>query len=208
MARRIKPFDDSHQKDRRRGTRDQSTDTSAIDAYRQGVELTSPKHFANGIAKIHDGYNDQSGEHGVPQLVYGQERPILRDDNSFLEGVKFDPVSRFEQFSFPVPRISIVDPSSGTSAGGTFVALTGSGFFQVSRVRLDLINQVFTYVDDRHITFTTSAHAAGAVDIDVLTPGGMYTASGSFTFVSGASSFTGQLGTVNSKPGNIELGVT
>lgn len=96
MARRIKPFDDSLQKDRRRATKDQSTDTSAIDAYRQGVELTSPAHFANGIAKIHDGYNDQSGEHGVPQLVYGQERPILRDDNSFFEMAKFDPVARFD----------------------------------------------------------------------------------------------------------------
>jgi hypothetical protein len=96
MARRIKPFDDSLQKDRRRATKDQSTDTSAIDAYRQGVELTSPIHFANGIAKIHDGYNDQSGEHGVPQLVYGQERPILRDSNSFLDTAKFDPVARFD----------------------------------------------------------------------------------------------------------------
>jgi hypothetical protein len=96
MARRIKPFDDSRQKDLRRATKDQSTDTSAIDAYRQGVELTSPIHFANGIAKIHDGYNDQSGEHGVPQLVYGQERPILRDESSFLDVEKFDPLSRFK----------------------------------------------------------------------------------------------------------------
>ncbi len=95
MARRIKAFDDSRQKDRRRATRDPSSDTSETDAYRQGVELTTPSHFANGIAKIHDGYNDQSGEHGIPQMVYGQERPILRDENSFRDDSKFDPAARF-----------------------------------------------------------------------------------------------------------------
>ncbi len=95
MARRIRPFDDSFQKDRRRATTNPSTNTSAIDPYRQGVELTKPSHFANGIAKIHDGYNDQTGEHGVPDLVLGQSRPILRDDNSYLEMTKFDPVARF-----------------------------------------------------------------------------------------------------------------
>jgi hypothetical protein len=91
----ITPFDDSLQKDRRRSTRNASSDTSEIDPFRQGVELTLPSHFANGIVKIHDGYNDQSGQHGVPQFVYGQERPILREQSSFLDTPKFNPLSRF-----------------------------------------------------------------------------------------------------------------
>lgn len=106
MARRIRPFDDSLQKDRRRGTVDQSTDTSAVDAYRQGVELTSPKHFANGIAKIHDGYNDQTGQHGVPDLVLGQSRPILRDENSYLEMTKFDSVAHLQKLSPNINEIN------------------------------------------------------------------------------------------------------
>lgn len=106
MARRIRPFDDSLQKDRRRGTVDQSTDTSAVDAYRQGVELTSPKHFANGIAKIHDGYNEQSGQHGVPDLVLGQSRPVLRDENSYLEMTKFDSVAHLQKLSPNINEIN------------------------------------------------------------------------------------------------------
>ncbi len=95
MPRVIKPFDDSQQKDRRRSNVDANTDTSTFDAYRQGVELTSPVHYANGIVKIHNGYNDQTGKHEVPVLVLGQERPRLRDENSFQEGNRFDPLTRF-----------------------------------------------------------------------------------------------------------------
>lgn len=95
MARLISPFDDSLQKDRRRGTSNQSTNTSNFDAYRQGVELTKPSYYANGIAKIHDGYNDQTGNHGVGDLVLGQQRPILRDFNSYSDTEKLNPISRF-----------------------------------------------------------------------------------------------------------------
>jgi len=95
MARKIKPFDDSLEKDRHKATEDVNTDTRGYDAYRQGVELTMPNHFANGIAKIHNGYNGQSGNHEVPTLVLGQGRPRLRDENSFVEGVKYDPLMRF-----------------------------------------------------------------------------------------------------------------
>lgn len=68
------PFDDSQQKDRRRATADASSDVSAYAAHRQGVENTLPSHYAAGIVKIHDGYNDQDGNHGVVQLVLGQEK--------------------------------------------------------------------------------------------------------------------------------------
>jgi hypothetical protein len=107
MARIIKPFDDSQQKDRRRSSTNSSNNTSGVDAYRQGVELTSPAHFANGIAKIHGGYNDQSGEHGVPELVLGQSKLARRDDNSFLDTIKFDPVARF----YDPPATQVIIPS-------------------------------------------------------------------------------------------------
>jgi hypothetical protein len=99
MARVIIPFDDSLQKNRRRSTTNSSTSTSVIDAYRQGVELTKPSDFALGIAKIHDGYNDQTGQHGVSQFIYGQERPILRDHSSYLDTSKFSPLSVFQEGS-------------------------------------------------------------------------------------------------------------
>ncbi len=96
MSRLIKPFDDSQQRDRRRSSIDANTDTSPFDAYRQGVELTSPNHYANGVVKIHNGYNDQTGNHEVPTLVLGQGRPRIRDENSFQDGGRFDPLSRFD----------------------------------------------------------------------------------------------------------------
>lgn len=95
MPRNIKPFDDSLEKDRRRADENANTSTSTTDAYRQGVELTRAVHFANGIAKIHNGHNGQSGNHEVPTLVLGQGRARERDENSFLEGVKLDPLGRF-----------------------------------------------------------------------------------------------------------------
>lgn len=95
MPRNISPFDDSLEKDRRRATEDANTDTSPYDAYRQGVELTRDIHYTKGIIKIHNGYNGQYGNHEVPQLVLGQERPVPRDENSFLEGARFDPLTRF-----------------------------------------------------------------------------------------------------------------
>lgn len=68
------PFDDSQQKDRRRATEDPSSDVSRYAPHRQGIENTLPSHYAAGIVKIHDGYNDQSGEHGTVQFVLGQEK--------------------------------------------------------------------------------------------------------------------------------------
>ena len=74
----IAPFDDSQQKDRRRSVRNQQTNTSEFDQYRQGTELTLTKHYAQGMVKIHAGFNGQSGDHTVPQMVYGQsQKPLL-----------------------------------------------------------------------------------------------------------------------------------
>ena len=123
MTRRIQPFDDSLQKDRRRGTVNQSTNTSIVDAYRQGVELTSPKHFANGIAKIHSGYNDQTGQHGVPDLVLGQSRPVLHDDNSYLEMAKFDSVAHLEKLSPNINEINALLQEDVGSKDGTIEPL-------------------------------------------------------------------------------------
>ena len=97
---KIPPFDDSQQKDIRRASENQSTSTSELDAYRQGVELTQTKHYAQGMVKIHSGFNGQSGLHDVPQHTLGLGRARPRDENSFLEGVKLNPLDRFEPTNF------------------------------------------------------------------------------------------------------------
>lgn len=62
-----------------------SIDTSAIDAFRQGVELTRDSHFVAGIAKIWSGYPD----HKVPQTEFGQ-LTIHVSETPFSERLKFD----------------------------------------------------------------------------------------------------------------------
>lgn len=68
-----------------------SIDTTAIDGYRQGVELTQQKHFDAGLAKIH------AGEPGHVLAVnrYGMDRNF-RPEPYFEELDPFDPV-RFIQ---------------------------------------------------------------------------------------------------------------
>jgi len=106
---KIAPFDDSLEKDRRRASENQSTNTNNLDAYRQGVELTTEKHYAQGMVKIHSGFNGQSGGHEIPQHTLGLGRSRPRDENSFLDGIKLDPLSRFDQYVAP-PNFTDVFP--------------------------------------------------------------------------------------------------
>ena len=87
----IAPFDDSQQKDRRRASENQNTSTVELDAYRQGVELTQSKHYAQGMVKIHAGYNGQTGDHTVPQFVYGQTQKSFTDDVFYRDVVPIEP---------------------------------------------------------------------------------------------------------------------
>ncbi len=85
------PFDDSQRKDYRRASSNQSTPTSEFDQYRQGVELTQTKHYALGMVKIHSGYNGQTGEHTVPQFVYGQTQKAFLDENYHRDVIPTEP---------------------------------------------------------------------------------------------------------------------
>lgn len=85
----IRPFSEgTNPRDRRRITfLSNSINTSEIDAFRQGVELTQPKHFQMGIAKIWSGLPG----HAIEMQEIGQ-----RDDDIFPEAVHFEEVERFD----------------------------------------------------------------------------------------------------------------
>lgn len=85
------PFDDSQQKDRRRASENQSTSTSVLDAHRQGVELTHTKHYAQGMVKIHAGYNGHTGDHTIPQFMYGQTQKSFTDDVFYRDVIPVEP---------------------------------------------------------------------------------------------------------------------
>jgi len=82
------------------------------------------------------------------------------------------------------PTISGVNPTSGSPAGGTSVVLTGSNFTGTTAVTLGgAAATSFTVDSATQITAVTPAHAAGAVDVVVTTPGGSATASNGFTYI-------------------------
>lgn len=69
------------------------------------------------------------------------------------------------------PVITSISPATGTSAGGTAVTLTGSGFGGATGATVGGVALTsFTVVSDTSITGTTGAHAVGAVDVIVTCP--------------------------------------
>jgi len=87
----------------------------------------------------------------------------------------------------PAPTVSTISPASGTTAGGTTVSITGTGFFAGATVSLGGTAATgVTVVSSTSITATVPAHAAGAVTVTVsntdgqsgnLTNGYTYTSS-------------------------------
>lgn len=84
----------------------------------------------------------------------------------------------------PVPTLTSVSPNSGTTAGVTSVTLTGTNFSGATSVTFGgTAASEFTVVNATTITATTPAHAAGAVDVVVNTPGGMAILTNGYTFL-------------------------
>ncbi|HEY6506403.1 MAG TPA: IPT/TIG domain-containing protein [Vicinamibacterales bacterium] len=89
------------------------------------------------------------------------------------------------------PTITSVSPGSGTTAGGTSVVITGTGFTGTTgaaSVTFGGTNAAsYTVNSDTQITATTPAHAAGTVDVVVTTPVGATanTAADNFIYTAG-----------------------
>jgi hypothetical protein len=84
----------------------------------------------------------------------------------------------------PAPSLGSVAPASGPTAGGTSVTITGTNFTGATSVTFAstaaasfIVNSATT------ITALTPAHAAGAVNVVVTTPGGPGTGTNAYTFV-------------------------
>lgn len=84
----------------------------------------------------------------------------------------------------PVPALSGVSPSTGTTLGGTSVTITGTDLTDASSVTFGGTAATSFSVDSpTQITATTPAHGAGAVDVVATTPGGTATLVSGFTYV-------------------------
>ncbi len=83
--------------------------------------------------------------------------------------------------------LTAIAPSQGTASGGLGVTLTGSGLTGATGVTLDGIPATsINVINSTTLTAVTPAHAAGAVNVVVITPGGAAQLSNGFTYLSTA----------------------
>ena len=108
------------------------------------------------------------------------------------------PSGAFSSYTYITPpNITGILPSSGSTAGGTSVTITGTNFTGATLVTFDgLAATTINVVNSNTITCITPARSAGAVGIIVTTGGGPSSEFSSFTYntppnITGISSLTG-----------------
>lgn len=90
------------------------------------------------------------------------------------------------------PKITAVDPSTGSVKGGTAVTITGSGFAAGALVTFGGKQATDAVVQGTKITAKTPSGALGAVDVAVSNPNGQSdTKAGAFTYVPDAPDWAG-----------------
>ena len=99
----------------------------------------------------------------------------------------------------PAPTVTSVSPATGTTAGGTAITITGSGFLTGATAAVGGVTcSSLAVVSSTSIICTTGAHGAGAVDVVVTNPDTQTgTGIGAFTYQSTYVSGTTPGGTVS-----------
>ncbi|MCX6856166.1 MAG: choice-of-anchor D domain-containing protein [Verrucomicrobia bacterium] len=94
-------------------------------------------------------------------------------------------VASFSSLMTPALTVTAITPNNGSTAGGTSVTITGTGFTGATGVMLGgTAATSFTVIDDTQITATSPAHAAGRASVLVSTPGGTNSANTLYTYIS------------------------
>jgi hypothetical protein len=90
-----------------------------------------------------------------------------------------------------LPTATTLSPTSGTTSGGVTVTINGTNFTGATGVTFGGTNATsFTVVSATQITAVSPARTAGAITVDVITPGGIARASDAFTFVAATPTVT------------------
>ena len=100
--------------------------------------------------------------------------------------------SSADQFTYqsapppPAPTITSISPTSGTTAGGTPVIITGTNLSGATAVKFGSTAATVTADTATLITATTPTGSAGAVNVSVTTPGGTVADAAAYTYVAPA----------------------
>ena len=96
------------------------------------------------------------------------------------------------------PTVTGISPTSGATAGGTSVTITGTNLTGATAVKFGTTSATINTNTATQITATSPAGSAGQVDITVVTAGGTSATSASdkFTYVAGAQTATAAAATL------------
>ncbi|MBP5114738.1 autotransporter domain-containing protein [Pseudomonas protegens] len=118
--------------------------------------------------------------HGTPTTAGNYTFSISLNDGVGQAGVA---TYNLVVTSSAVPTLTSVSPNSGSTAGATAVTLTGSNFTGATSVSFGgTAAPSYTVNNATTITATTPAHAAGAVNVTIITPGGSTTLTNGYTY--------------------------
>ncbi|MGB9176768.1 MAG: IPT/TIG domain-containing protein [Methanoregula sp.] len=85
-------------------------------------------------------------------------------------GISQEPSTMY-LYEFPLPEPTGISPSSGSTAGGTAVTVTGSGFSGATDVQFGGKSGTgLTVIDDSQLTIISPSYSAGTVPLSVINP--------------------------------------
>jgi cytochrome c peroxidase len=145
-----------------------------------------------GVAATNVSSNETSINATTPAHSAGSVNVVVTNPNSTT-------VTSVNGFSYVLPAITSISPSSGNTGGGTFVTISGAGFSSGATVTFGGVPGTNSFSSDTGISVTTPPHAAGTVNVVVTNPNGTtVTSVNGFQYT--APSFTSI--TPNSGPSN------
>lgn len=128
----------------------------------------------------------------VPQMFFGPAAPYTRPVSLSAGWVGGSDVKVTSPggsatlaggFTFvAAPSVASITPSTGTTAGNTYVTITGANLAGATSVTFGDAAATIVTNSPSSITVTTPAHVAGTVSVVVTTPGGSATTTNAFTY--------------------------
>ena len=170
-----------------------------------GNDVVLTGTFFTGATDVHVGSHDLTTCPGAPCFTFNGDTQITATmPPNAAGGVNvhvFTPGGTTIDLTYtyvtPPPTLTNLDQSSGSTAGGNGVALTGTNFTGATDVHVGVSDlapcgsgSCFTINSDTQITVTMPANTPGIVNVNVTTPGGT-TASLQYTYVAPAPTVTG-----------------